>query len=570
MRPVRKAVIAGISTAVLLTTVGFVSVAAPDSDQSGLPASTRIVTSSALKESEGRGSRQTIPVEHRQALLDKGYSQSDIDQAIELAWQYAWSVDHLLQWHRNGTDWQAITSILKSQAIVPKPEYDKLMPLEFGPDGQIRSAERTWSGMTQEQVAELNRTFTLEEIRKADSLAVALELNAPDLLELLRREGSWAKVLTAVEVSGRPETPGGTSRVKLDQGARSRSGLTADQLNALVAQGFEAEDVMRADAYAAQSGGSVERALRLHQSGLSWTEVLRRLRTENEIVPGTNLTELQFGALQEKGFDRSDIATATSVSAATGQSVEVILQMRGTQPWSDYILGLIETSPQARAYFSKPPQLRVETISQEEAQLLLGQGYSPQDVLIADALSPILLRPVVQILAEKGGTDWEEFTKLLAESDPTANEKLLAISSEGDPRPMPSWSGMKEGEYRSLLASGYSYDNIAAADAYATIYGLRVHELLKMHETSTWDEITQALAERRMLNIADNLEQANWRARGIVENDIRQAKEISRLTGRSYQSILQMKTLTKTWLEIAEELSPGKIPPVHLKGGGQR
>ena len=236
-------------------------------------------------------------------LMYEGYSGEDIMQASSLMFNYGGDARHLLQLRKNGRPWEDLikehANAWQEKMSGPKDPYN----FGLGKDGK---ATHTKTGLSKKEVAEImDLGYPLEEILKADALAAALGLELKPLVKagepltdtVLRiyasltpsqREQAKSKVKPLSEADLKQiaaQTGRSLADIKASQNRvvavrfegreTTPSGLTPDEVAALVASGVDLKELMTMDAFANARGLNFRAILANRKAGVSLSELVR-------------------------------------------------------------------------------------------------------------------------------------------------------------------------------------------------------------------------------------------------------------------------------------------------------
>lgn len=177
------------------------------------------------------------------ALLDEGYSSADIMSAGDVLAQYGGDPREYLKRHLAGESWVAIREAEHKKWSAEQEKKAKELPqFWLGKDGL---AEATESGLTKNEIkALMKQGFTLEEILGVDALAYKLGLDIREIAAAKRPDQSLRDALE--EAAHRYVEAPAVNKCLLN----TKAGLTTEEVDALVAAGESAAEIVAADSRA--------------------------------------------------------------------------------------------------------------------------------------------------------------------------------------------------------------------------------------------------------------------------------------------------------------------------------
>ncbi|MDP3488014.1 MAG: hypothetical protein Q8S19_08815, partial [Bacillota bacterium] len=346
-------------------------------------------------------------------LMYEGYSGADILEASNLLFYYCGEPRHLLELHRNGLSWEDIGQS-QAEAWNEKMSGPK-DPYGFG--WGKHEATTTQSGLSKQEVAELlEKGFTLSEIINADSLAASLGIDfksiAKDTSPKASLKDAVTKKYSQLTPSERAEAQkkvkpldeeqlqslaAQTGRsvaelkvnqpkivlVKFEESETTLSGLTQEEVLALVALGLDIEEIISADAEA-------------HALGLNFKSIMVNRK------PGQSLTALVREADKNTPADQRNVVASRKqpteadllkmYANKTGKSQQELALLRSAgKSWRE-IMGIPEEE------LAQAMQL-AESWGLKDRELVL-QALT-QGLWVNDAYQAALLAPATNLTASQ-------------------------------------------------------------------------------------------------------------------------------------------------------------------------
>lgn len=207
---------------------------------------------------------------------------------------------------------------------------------------------------------------------------------------------------------------------------RTATGITAEQAAQYLALGNTLDDIMRADAIAAQHGQSVSDLLAVRRSGKNWGQIISDLVRSGQGAPRagnptealiqavaatTGLTVDEVNRYLAKGFTADDLTNAHFLAERHGLSLNAMLARKRNRTWSE-VDGDLNKEP------AQVPEIaKASGFTPPEIKALLEEGYSLADVRQAAMIAKAAGMRIAEVLALRGSRDWLEVAMELRPTD---------------------------------------------------------------------------------------------------------------------------------------------------------
>ncbi len=202
-------------------------------------------------------------------------------------------------------------------------------------------------------------------------------------------------------------------------GNRTRSGLTAQDVDNLLNGGYTMADIMLADALAARHGVGVTDLLGRVGSGQTLDEVVSDLvknhpaanvqpagapdgPSAKDVAARTGLTEQQVADLRGQGYSDGDLAAAKAYADRFRLPLTEVLKKKGRGTWTELARRLsANSSPSLLSDVAKASGL-----SKDQVKALMAIGNDLTDLRQAAELARVSGKSIAEILALRAGRPW--------------------------------------------------------------------------------------------------------------------------------------------------------------------
>lgn len=361
------------------------------------------------KSTENNGKLTNEQIEEFQ---QQGYSMEDIYTAQSISRKINISAADLLKEKKGGLSWPEIIEKLAPGVVLKREDDTGKEPPK----------------MDKKKVKELQeKGYGINDIAEAFTLAWRYDKTIDETLEYKKGKKDWQEVdsdFAAVKVDkeGKGKVRKITFLGEEDKGKEDKSpdGLSADEVNLYVQQGYDPKDVLRADALARKFGKTIEEVLNMNKTASNWGEVVSQLakesaevgengkpkltefnysdRVEGEVSGDTSKSGLsldQINRLLEQ-YPAEDVFAADSLAAKYGFDVEKALSLKQSgKNWREII---VENTSFDISMSLEDVVKRYNLDARYVKSLLDNNGLKLRDIMTAGEISEGSKKPFQEVI----------------------------------------------------------------------------------------------------------------------------------------------------------------------------